>query len=86
MLVKQGGIFTSKSNHWEIKGTCGAAQSFACPAASFPPWVIEMTYRCIKCGELIEPGEESVWDRYEHYHVSCHSLRAEKSSYEFTHI
>jgi DNA-directed RNA polymerase subunit RPC12/RpoP len=31
-----------------------------------------MPYRCVKCGKLIEDGEEAVWIRYQRYHLNCH--------------
>jgi len=33
-----------------------------------------MPYKCVKCGEPIEEGDESIWIKYQHYHLNCHYM------------
>jgi hypothetical protein len=33
-----------------------------------------MPYKCVKCGGLIEEGEESIWIKHQHYHLNCHYM------------
>lgn len=33
-----------------------------------------MPYRCVKCGEPIEEGDESIWIRHQHFHLNCHYI------------